>query len=289
MSGAAFEGLGGLPHEGRGNEAYTPGDCGYDRGILAGTLAHFASQERDRWLLRTTARDSFKDTLRERLLASSGFDGQAFLDEVVRRYDAAVDFEGCSFGSDDLGMLLNPVLQVLYDLGKNCLSLDLGERENYPGEMPCGLSGREEAPLVLTYTSPCHDQFRSFAIGMRVPHGSMADGVRHCSLRLEGWTYYLGTSSEDSVFHFDGHAEKMGHYSKRCAYYLHGVGKASVSLLPQRTWETSREEDGFSLLFSRRRGDSERILNTTLWQQFWQEGNRILIPDGAVSWKEVTP
>ena len=108
---------------------------------------------------------------------------------------------------------------------------------------------------------------------------------KHAILKVTGDMYSLGGQSRDSQFTIDGHAHGMAYESTRCTYRIIGAESAEINQIPEPEGMSLIMETGFTLKIGR----DDSYWDTHLWERFWEEGNRLLIPDDEGGWKEVTP
>lgn len=272
MSGAAFEGLGPRPAESQG---YRPSEPGFDAALVDEVM---------RWHLDAPGITPHIGPLVTDLAAVIGdipgqFDCQAFIDALVTRL--ALSGED-TFATDSL---FSPLIQHFYNQGRNGLSLDLTPLEtDYYWTMLANLHGTESSPLEVSLRGK-GDIYHC------------CEYTSHCRLTLQGNVYVLGLHSTNSEFVFapegdlatvrvdeygglsDGMTSPcvIGVDAEHCVFKLPGYSDARMMGRPKKYQERSirlTKHDGA--------GD----LCEVKWD-FFNDGNRLLVPDGKGGWKGV--
>ncbi len=264
VSGAAFEGL--PPHQ-AGEESYEPGACGFDRTLVEWLISLYDDEmllimdsNRMQSLFREYA-DLFTRELGE--VAGSGFNANLFLDAVVRGIGEHLEESGCESRLTYLGHLLDPLVQALYDLGHNDFTIDCDALPCYPDSLGYYLGGEESRRLRAAY---------------RADPGYFGHKTAHCDLTLVGNAFRLGTFSKWSGFSIEGEAHQVAHYSSHCSYRLRAFQCLSVTSEMPSDCEFRISQKMTPGRMRRLKGDN-----------FFRQGNTILVPDGSGGWTEVRP
>ena len=212
------------------------------------------------------------------------FNSQAFLDTLVSRVELS--------GEDSFttNYLFSPLMQHFYNQGHNALSLDLsGVERSYYFTMMRHLHGTEKKLLDLAFT------------GRDVHH--CGSDTSHCRLAISGNVYVFGARASHSEFIYTGkrklatmdmwHREwhensdeatyscLLGNVTEHCVFKLPDYVDGSCM---SSFWGNSSVEIRIDLLKSDGTDDMCRVN-----EDFFEEGNQILISDGNGGWKEVTP
>ncbi len=203
MSGAAFEGLWLTPE--RQQEAYTPAGPGHDEGLLAQLLSLYT--ERTLHEIAFQGAHGYHDTVEQRKKRvgdilephlDGGFDGNALLDALMARI-ANEDVD------EHTSLLLDPLVQCLYDAGCNDFHLNLDSFHTLPLQIAYRLKGTRERPLRATYSGTVGD--------------TLAEGAHHCMIGFTGSSEYVGNHAEYSLFTMWGDVEMLKS-AKGCIFHF---------------------------------------------------------------------
>ena len=239
---------------------YTPAELGFDEELFPEIMGLYRRQS-DLWREARPLRDLGVEEA-ERMLAdhiSDGLNIHGFLDVVIQYLHRELEPEA----QKEAWLVLDPVVQALYNIGYNDFFLDLSCFDAPLRSCGHKLEGKESRPLVARYLGD-------------VSH--FGCWTRYCHLGFRGRImYYLGHSSSHSAFAFTGEADNAGYGAQECEYLLDT--EESMPINPHRN-----ENCTFTLTTPPLRLELNRFQNLG----FFERGNTLLIPDGE-GWKEVTP
>ena len=250
------------------DESYSPGRHIYNPHIIAEIIPSYTRMGKNEW--NSHGYQILEERYMPQLRLIEDFNGQDFLDDAVALYGACEPHRYSDFKASEIHLLLNPVLRMLYTMGQNNLTLDLSDARWAEGDIPQNIAGTEQDPFMLTYFLPPKDLLHPAN-----RYRGVCDALTQAVVRVTGDAYYFGWDSKDSVFYINGKVTQMGG-SSNCAYHLVEVTKARMELL-------GKNDNRLELFYIRNGITREMILG----QDFFEEGNSILIPDGEDGWKEV--
>ncbi len=133
------------------------------------------------------------------------FNPNAMLDALVTR----VVLVGWPEHHRGLNLLLDPLVQALYDNGSNNLVVDLSGMEDSPSTLAFCLKGTEERPLIATYKARALNEF--------------APTVRHCRLSLQGSATFAAYQAQHSSVEVSGQATSVGLHAFQCDLFIGSV------------------------------------------------------------------
>ena len=294
MSGAAFEGLVGLPTA--GDESYAPGSPGFDpllvREVMelymqgpdqaafldemwstlktsasqmdsapaaAGYIAFVIAATRPGWDFGD-ARERISTILgrgKERVTHADGF--------IAAAIDLLADANGSGDEPYQKDIFIDALVQALYDHGHNDFRIDLrclaGSEEKISAG--CRLQGREGAPLQASYAGESLSLF-----GFE---------VSNCELKLEGQAEFAGHDSEHSALFLGGVLGVMtyGSGSKQCRFYM--KSHPEMIVLSEDSWgnefHITPEEDPAKTCMMK--FASDEVLAGLKKSGFFERGNRL--------------
>ncbi len=250
-------------------EHYEPGKDGFDRGLVDVFVGMYLDD-----LRRLVGTHQHKKLFKENVerftvilddIVDSEFNANIFIDAVVDGIALRLDEEGSENKLTNLGQLVDPLVQSLYNLGHNNFAIDGYSLPCYPTSLGSYLMGTKKAPLVVAY---------------RADTGFFGHKVRNCSLTLVGNVFRAGAHSHDSEFHFEGDSQQVGYYSSNCSFYVKGM-----QFLPRGidSPETPRECE-FYVDMHMTRARVREFRST----YFFENRNRLFHPKGD-GWEEVFP
>ena len=185
---------------------------------------------------------------------------------LTGRHDALDSFLECLFAAacrngESLEYLLDPVVQALYILGHNNVTIDLSYDALGGTDLASCLESvlPDDDALALTVRAAGLDYF-----------GWQA---HYCDLTLMGDCRELGPSSDSSLFRLRGEATgNIGMWAENTEFYVTTLGKARVCPLAIscRVYTDDLGEGDIPFGFSR-------------------GGNRLYLADGKGGWTEVEP
>ncbi len=281
MSGTgAFEGLEGIFSPGE-DESYEPGKAGGYRRELTDWIAEdwlgrrflgFGNEGMDRKVLVQ---------LYESLIGPiEDLDHDQFLDAVVASVWSHTPEESSMRAAMAL-YLLDPLLQALYNLGRNGFTLllppSLEEPRGY--HLATGLKGKKGRPLEVTVRTPLVQM--------------LGCGAEYCKITLHGDSKHPGSGgAQHSEFICNGEVEEVGWYpAEHCTYYVRSAASINAGgvRVKQCTFYVSEHVSD---------GDVERLRQGTFFFSGEKKGflfrsfmrnNRLFEPDGSGDWQEVLP
>lgn len=216
MSGAAFEGLGGMLEQPPG-EAYEPGHH-VDQGLVHKLLEPLVNP----WpKLNYWEPDALEKDFRARVGRASELlrdedipDANALIEQVLLGTTRYIEKMPCGRMEDIIG----PLLQVLYDRGHNGFFVDyhLLERPEQEFDPTAHLAGTAKRPLRATLAAPRIGWF-----------GAYTD---HCRLRLMGDAEMPGAYAKNSEFDVEGSIAFPGQGAYSCIFKAKGFRKCDSSL-----------------------------------------------------------
>ncbi len=266
------------------DESYSPGESGYDPGIVDDLFNDFIRRGIPDWSKEWSRKLQEEYAPRFRLFGS--FNGQLLLDEIVKRYNGViVEARREDPGGRNIHHFLNPLLQVLYDVGENGLTLDMSDYPHTYGDLPGILAGSAEDPFSIRFITGSQTvMFSNVSEGTYVAR-SVGWKLDHVALHAAGSTFYFGGDCRNSDLTLDGHVSKLGYGSSDCIFRLEGAERASMKMHAKHQWEKSTDGSAYTLLVTRK----GICWDTDLQLEFWDEGNTLLVPDGSGGWMEVLP
>ena len=238
MSGAAFEGLQDILPAADG-ESYAVGEMPYDPGLIGEVVEFYLGEGKEKlrgfyysplrgagsgfidgwiWKDRNRRRDDYDEAQRglTALIGRAqgeGFDHTTFLNDVLIRMLSSADPAESS-----PEILMDSLVQALYNTGRNGFTVDFREAERAKGKMPAqlgwGLKGDRERPLKATYH------------GNAGILGAYADW---CEMDFHGSTMSAAYAAKDSAQRFHGKVEKIGGYAERSDLWYRGSLSAITS------------------------------------------------------------
>ena len=267
-------------------ESYEPGLLGFDEGLVGEVLRWFAANG-----IRETSDSpsSFGKNLAG--LAAivndipQGFNCQEFLDRVVSRLTLS--------GGDifTINALVSPLIQHLYNRGRTSLDIDISSFDlcgaDHYWHMLGNLHGTEGSPLEVSLKAENDIYHSGFSCS-------------YCGFTISGDVYVLGLDASHCEFTFTpkgrlatinretypsvggGSFEMVspciiGNEARHCTFRL--LGYADAVML-----DRDDSYDEISIRLSREDGTND--LCRLGWNLF-EEGDTLLVPDGAGQWKEV--
>ena len=196
-------------------------------------------------------------------------DSQGLLDAIVLTVDTRADRSHAKRSH----LLLSPVLNALYGTGHNNLVLDLRHVHYSPARAPISLQGDETEALSLTCLLPSDT-------------GHCAERASHVNMHISGRTLRVGQQSQNSDFTLEDYTSWAGHMAEASTFRFLGVEVASIVPNPSDL-RPFYDIDITSHLLYLSKGSS--VHEVRLDEEFFDQGNRILIPNGKDGWKEVLP
>ncbi len=276
VSGGMFEGLPRTPVEEDGQQ-YQAGSMGFDLAFVEALIEAYLSESYltvPEWRRETEGRKVFRDEARGigGLLDSradvAGLNADSLLDAVISAITALDEEQLWDVGDH----LLNPLVQALYERGKNDFHVDLSPLEDVPDFCVHGhpfaayLAGTKERPLRAVYTA---SELCSFG-----------ERARHAELELLGYAVGLGESSHYVKFRVrDNVPEGAGMKASHCEFRINGLNS-----LDRWGWHNHYYVSDEEFLSSA--GDVA-FLAYIKGKGFTRQRNRIFVPDGAGGWRRV--
>ena len=274
-----------LRREGPSLETYQMSSPGYDMDYVERLVDDFISSPifGDLGIYSTrTWRSKLHYVHRDELKSFPGLDDQAFLDAVV----AQLARRGEEYESYKTGLMLTPVVNTLYMLGYNGLSLNVISLSSGKGPWPElvgeDLHGTEDAPLELTCeTGTGSLEETLFRVGLQCEYVKVnAVGDMEC----------LGNHTEHSELILDGRVRILGYGAKNSVFRLLNTElmaefRGTVPVAVQRFGYHMINSSG-KAWFCLREGRMHRM---HIREEFWKDGNELYCSDGEGGWKEVTP
>ena len=228
MSGAAFEGLEqALSDEGTA-ESYEPGSRIDMSGLAEALVAPYADDTLidmaimqpfimpEKYLME--GKNVLAAILKPRI--GEGFDPTMLLDDVVHLLSG---LPYTPLHSTFPHLLLDPLVQLLYDAGYNNFLIDLCQLPTPPANMAHFLRGEQKRPLLVKYLGDV-----SHAIGLRLRHARLEhDGS------LVGEAPSIGYGSEMSRFILHGETDRAGGKARGCVFHFLREGHLPVQKKPR--------------------------------------------------------
>ncbi len=263
VSGAAFEGL---PARAASGDAYASGTLSYDHVLVEEIVSRGSS-------LTLGTHDALCAFIRSevpRQLFAEGFDPDAFLDALV---SAAVmnDGGGCWIYLD---VAVSKSIQALYDAGIPSFTVTAPAVPRYTWFIR-DLAGTEDRQLDVK----CVGAF--YELGTR---------LAYARLTVEGSAYRVGAESTSSEFRREGPSSsilKAGQWARDCVFQVGDAeavtatlhwegGSLAIATTDDCTFHVDGEVSHLDMLELKA-------------AHFFHSRNRLLVPDGNGSWKEVRP
>lgn len=196
-------------------------------------------------------------------------DGQGFLDAIVEK----LGFFGSIGHLRHADTLISPFINLFYEQGHDTFTLDMTGWARAPEFLAQGLAATEDKPLSLHYkVAPAIKTDSGFDV-VYVGWGS-----EHIALRLSGTAVCSAYNCKNSEFIFEKQVKNIGEESTaNCTFRLEDV----VGVTELR----SSSNVGYNLGIFRGDAEPETVF---IDLQFFQHGNRLLIPDSPSTWKAVT-
>lgn len=266
--------------------SYIPGESGYDPGIVDDLFSNLVRMGIRDWIKGGRGGQMLREEYAPRFRLFGSFDGQLLLNEIVRRYNGViVEARREDPGGRNIHHLLNPLLQTLYDVGQNRLTLDMSDYPHTYGDLPGILAGSDEDSFSIRFIAGSETaMFSNVSEGTHVAR-SVGWNLDHVALHAVGSAFYFGDDCRNSDLTLDGHASKLGYGSSDCIFRLEGAEGAGVQMHAKHQWESISDGTAYTLLVTRK----GICWGTELQLEFWEEGNTLLVPDGSGGWKEVRP
>ncbi len=295
MSTGMFEGLERLALAGDAYEEYTHGPLSFDQGYVDTLAAAYAenaagSRAPHGRIPAMEPRGELASLLRwlpDYITRFTGFGGQAFLDAVVdtllRRMPQA-DEDECYHAH----LVLSPAVRELCKAGHRSLTLDLSEWPHAPFHLLDGIRGTEAKPFFAECILPARS----------LPPVYIGEGSEHCVVSISGDVTQVGKGSSHCDFTFEEMpSETFGRQSRGSVYRFACATALSLSRYKRAVTGSCTADGEFSevlgyepdgyLATAVLKGGACTVFH--LPDEFFCEGNRLLIPDGPCSWKEVRP
>ncbi len=274
VSAGMFEGLPLPPVEGDG-EQYQAGSMGFDPAFVETLMEAYLSES------YITVPEWERETHQARLFRGAAKGIGALLDSRTRIEElsadslldavisalASLDDEQLWNASDHL---LDPLVQALYERGKNDFHVDLAPLEAVPEFFIHGhpfasyLAGTKENPLRAVYTvsEVC----------------SFGEGARHAEFELLGYAVMLGESAHHTTFRArDLVPEAAGKEASHCEFRINGTQS-----LDEWGWHNDYYISDEKFLSSA--GDVA-FLAYIKGMGFTRRRNRLFVPDGEGGWR----
>ncbi len=170
--------------------------------------------------------------------------------------------------------LLTPAVRALYSQGYDEFSLNLAHLQERPDKALSCIRGTEERPISLLL------------------HGDVEEvgcGLTHCIVDFYGNARDVGESASFSEFRLHAASGHVGRGAQGCAFLFPRAYYAEVSAAGSpksggytvNLWYWGPEESRTVVI--------ERKDRSKKSGDFFEQGNRILIPDGNGGWREVRP
>lgn len=248
------------------SQSYEPGTLSYDHLLVEEIISRGSS-------LTLGTHDAFSALIRSevpRQLLAEGFDHDAFLDALV---SAAVmnDGGGCWIYLD---VAVSKSIQALYDAGIPSFTVTAPAMPRYTWFIR-DLAGREDRQLDVR----CVGAF--YELGTR---------LTHARLTVEGSAYRVGAESTSSEFMRDGPSSsirKAGQWARGCVFQV-GDAEAVTATLHWEGGSLAIATTDDCTYYVDREISRPDLLELDA-AHFFHSRNRLLVPDGAGSWKEVLP
>ncbi len=270
MSGAAFEGLGGIiPQE--EITPYVPGAVP-DHALLATeVMALFESGFAEGLLADYEFRyryGAYREKIRplSEAMAAHGApqDANAFLDEVIARIAYSSDLDD----HPSLGAFIDPLVQVLFESGHNDFHIDLTPIQRLKGredQLGFNLRGEKGRMLRASYRADAY---------------VFARNCMHCELDLYGDCNNTDAASS-SVLRFHGDVKDVGSCDQDSVFYVSSSTPIGVtSLSAGNEFHVMLEEKPRLMHWLKRRGLRSDIAHLEE-MGFWERGNRLLVHDNG--------
>ena len=284
MSGAAFEGLGGMLEQ-PSDEGYEPGHS-VDQGLVQRLLEPLTDPRPTTYYREP---DALRKAFNERVGRAAGLlhgeeipDANALIEAVLSGTTRYIENMPCGRMDDIIG----PLIQALYTRGHNDFFVDyrLLEKPEQEFDPTSHLAGTANRPLRATVAALRPGWF-----------GAYTD---YCTLRLMGDAEMAGAYAKNSEFEIDGSMILPGKRADSCVFRLKRFGKydkhSSVDHCPPQSCVVYVEEEP----------DSSLLLNLDLqgfffWHGAWE--NTLYAYEGEETkrflwfewkkerWKEVRP
>ena len=195
----------------------------------------------------------------------SALDPNAVLDALIGHV-ALSGKEGHLIG---LGILLDALVRHYYSQGHNGFLVDATRAAG----MNCFLShvhGEVDNPLRLTYRGGGHLH-------------DFAPSVSHCDLVFDGSAGWVGAHAQHTTIDVLGECSHAGFLATDCSLFVPSLCQLPfhTGTYPHSTRCKLHVRQPFEM-----GGEHFQKVAT---RYFYENGNSILVPDGAGSWKEVTP
>ena len=269
MSGAAFEGLEGLSSAELG-ESYEPGSTGFEQSMLDALLAdiigivddcrwhyvvYYYNEKEELYL----GKDGFRRAVQRTTALLSRGDwsgGQELLDAAVLRLPCLLD----EYGIERSNYVLDPLIQALYLVGENGLTLDLS---------PLGRVHQYHAATHLSGVpgNPLHLVFRGLGVDLFGTESSHAVFDVHSPVYERG-----GCKATFSFFDFHGQVGMPGCWGSDCTLHMDEI------------YGYPTDAEGCSYYV--RNGFGELRARAYAEEGFFTSRNRLFVPKGS-DWEEV--
>ncbi len=288
-----LEGLEDVLSQSRQRETYEEGHFDYDEErvnqlvniVKEGTLTAIKSSVN--WLKLRFSRKPYRmylldgikkraDFLTEELrLDTEALEPNAFLDAILpalTRY-GFLDSQGMHLGE----MLLDPLIQALYNVGYNDFIIDTSGSGLSRTDIGNGLTGRRGNPLNMRF------------IG-RVRH--FGAYVSDCSLELHGTSFgsdSVATGAYRSDFKFKENISAFGNSARKCTFTFNSL-RNYLSQIQQLRWGIDAPNNSKVYVHEVLAEAEIDLLNSAHFFTYnSRHRNQLYVPDDSGGWEEVTP
>ena len=273
-----FEGMPEMETTG-GTANYETGSFSYDPTLADDLVTHYLSSEDLR------ARDDFaRYTLAEeygpRLRIMDELDGTQVLEDIISACRERLPDMHMEDEEFLLQMLLNPVVNLLYQLDQNDFTLDLTTFPLLPTYIATYLTGNAKNPLRFSCL------LGGATAGDGIHHTSeVGYEAEHLHLLLSRNAYAVGLDSKHCEFILEDLVLTMGWKAKGCTFLLPHVDSASVAERKRLITLTMVDTIGYTLTLEENDSRGFALVD----KGFYARGNKVLIPSGPGEWQEVRP
>lgn len=202
------------------------------------------------------------------LRAYPDLDIEGFIDAIIRRLEKDSDF----LHARHVGAVLNPLIALMYELGYKHSSLDLRGVNGMQQNIIADIAATEERPFSLAiYLAEC-----PLGVGAQ----QVGHSLEHCTVRIAGNADQVGYRGSHSDYIIEDKAVYLGDMASDCAFRFPKVKDAVC---------TNQRNPVYSGRHSFRMTTEDSYFEISVENNFFIHKNKLLIPDGKGSWKEVLP
>ncbi len=217
-------------------------------------------------------------------------EGSAVLNTLCQRLEA----EATGVHVQNISYLMAPLLNELYERGHNDFTLDFALLRDFPEYMLRHVKGSEDELMDLTCIIPQKTWQKGCEVG-KFSH--------YLNMKITGGLLNVGCWSKNSDFTIGSEVRQIGFKAHNSVFRLQGIDSYEmdraeenqfVDYEPVRYIEMLGSFSGLSIYqfsdcyrLTLKHGDDTFL--SYLDKEFYDNGNRLLIPDNKGGWKEVTP